>query len=191
MLFWNFAAFPFCLWYIPVSVRCWKYDRSRTIPSESHRRTCEWKIKQRAEIHLVGSDFYLLCVSFQFLPLAILVWVNRTENVKFENYDVNSFDLLKLIHNSWRENKGTHNHDAGFDIGSLNYHKILRTLSMHFSKNSCSFEKLFQKLRSVFHPISCLLEIGLKKSAAPRFSTYFYVSGYRMKHCVSLLVYCI
>ena len=58
---------------------------------------------------------------------------------------------------------------------------------MNSSKNSCSFEKLYQKLRSVFHPISNLLEIGLKNSAAPRFSTYFYVSGYQMKHCVSFL----
>ena len=38
--------------------------------------------------------------NFPLLPVAILVWVNRSENVKFEIYDVNSFDLLKLINNS-------------------------------------------------------------------------------------------
>ena len=29
----------------------------------------------------------------------------------------------------------------------------------------------------------------IKNSAAPRFSTHFSVSGYRMKHCVSFLIY--
>ena len=52
-----------------------------------------------------------------------------------------------------------------------NYRKILQTLSLNFSKNYCSFEKLV-----------------LKNSAAPRFSTHFSVSGYRMKHCVSFQI---
>ena len=48
-------------------------------------------------------------------------------------------------------------------ISDTNYHKILRTLSLNFSKNYCSFEKLYPKLHSVFHPISRHLEVVLKK----------------------------
>ena len=52
-------------------------------------------------------------------------------------------------------------------ISDTNYHKILRTLSLNFSKNYCSFEKLYPKLHSVFHPISRHLEVGLKKLFQP------------------------
>ena len=34
---------------------------------------------------------------------------------------------------------------------------------MNFSKNYSLFEKLYPKFHSVFHPISRLLEVGLKK----------------------------
>ena len=54
-------------------------------------------------------------------------------------------------------------------ISDLNYDKLLRTLSLNFSKNSCSFEKLYQKLPSVFHPISRQLEVGLKKISCASF----------------------
>ena len=54
-------------------------------------------------------------------------------------------------------------------ISDLNYDKLLRTLSLNFSKNSCSFEKLYQKLPSVFHPISRQLEVGLKKLSCASF----------------------
>ena len=47
-------------------------------------------------------------------------------------------------------------------ISDTNYHKILRTLSLNFSKKYCSLDKLYQKLYSVFHPISRHLEVGLK-----------------------------
>ena len=50
-----------------------------------------------------------------------------------------------------------------------NYHKILRTLSLNFSKNYCSFEKLYPKLQSVFHPISRHLEVSLKKLGCASF----------------------
>ena len=45
-----------------------------------------------------------------------------------------------------------------------NYHKILQNLSLNFSKNYCSFGKLYQKLhlRSV-SSISRHLKVGLKK----------------------------
>ena len=48
-------------------------------------------------------------------------------------------------------------------ISDTNYHKILRTLSLNFFKNYCSFEKLYPKLHSVFYPISRHLEVVLKK----------------------------
>ena len=48
-------------------------------------------------------------------------------------------------------------------ISDTDYHKIFRTLSLNFSKNYCSFEKLYPKLHSVFHPISRHLEVGLQK----------------------------
>ena len=54
-------------------------------------------------------------------------------------------------------------------ISDTNYHKILRTLSLNFSKNYCSFEKLYPKLHSVFHPISRHLEVGLKKLGCASF----------------------
>ena len=48
-------------------------------------------------------------------------------------------------------------------ISDTNYHNILRTLSLNFSKNYCSFMKLYQKRHVMFHPISGHLEVGLKK----------------------------
>ena len=54
-------------------------------------------------------------------------------------------------------------------ISDLNYDKLLRTLSLNFSKNSCSFEKLYQKLPSVFHPMSRQLEVGLRKLGCASF----------------------
>ena len=48
-------------------------------------------------------------------------------------------------------------------ISDTNYHKILRTLSLNFSKNYCSFEKRYPKLHSVFHSTSTHLEVVLKK----------------------------
>ena len=41
--------------------------------------------------------------------------------------------------------------------------KFCGTLSLNFSKNDCSIEKLYPKLHSVFHPISRYPEVGLKK----------------------------
>ena len=46
-------------------------------------------------------------------------------------------------------------------ISDNNYFKILQTLSLNFSKNSCSFDKLYHKLHSVFHLISRHLKVGL------------------------------
>ena len=57
-------------------------------------------------------------------------------------------------------------------ISDTNYFKILRTLSLNFSKNYCSFEKLYPKLHSVFHPISRHLEVGLKKLFNPLLSVW-------------------
>ena len=50
-----------------------------------------------------------------------------------------------------------------------NYHKILPTLALNFSKNYRSFEKPYQTLESVFHQISKHLEVVQKNSTAPRF----------------------
>ena len=50
-----------------------------------------------------------------------------------------------------------------------NYHKILPTLALNFSKNYCSFEKAYQTLESVFHEISKHWEVGWKNLAALRF----------------------
>ena len=52
-------------------------------------------------------------------------------------------------------------------ISDTTYFKILGTLSLNLSKNYCSFEKLYPKLHSVFHPISRHLEVGLKKLFQP------------------------
>ena len=57
-------------------------------------------------------------------------------------------------------------------ISDTNYHKILRTLSLNFSKNYCSFEKLYPKLHSVFHPISRHLEVGFKNFFNPLLSVW-------------------
>ena len=54
-------------------------------------------------------------------------------------------------------------------ISDTNYHKILRSLSFSLSKNYCSFEKLYQKLHSLFHPISRHLELGLTKLGCASF----------------------
>ena len=54
------------------------------------------------------------------------------------------------------------------------YHKILRNLSLTFSKN-CTINDWWCTSKSVF-----------KNSATPRFSTHFSVSGYQMKLCLSL-----
>ena len=50
-----------------------------------------------------------------------------------------------------------------------NYHKILPTLALNFSKNYSSFEKPCQTLESVFHQISKHLEVVKKNSATPHF----------------------
>ena len=49
-------------------------------------------------------------------------------------------------------------------ISDTNYHNILGTLSLNFSKYNCSFMKLYQKRHLMFHPISTHLEVGLKKT---------------------------
>ena len=49
-------------------------------------------------------------------------------------------------------------------ISDTNYHNILGTLSLNFSKNHRSFMKLYQKRHLMFHPISRHLEVGLKKT---------------------------
>ena len=54
-------------------------------------------------------------------------------------------------------------------ISDTNYHKILRSLSFSLSKNYCSFEKLYQKLHSLFHPIPRHLELGLTKLGCASF----------------------
>ena len=41
--------------------------------------------------------------------------------------------------------------------------KFCGTLSLNFFKNDCSFEELYPKFHSVFHPISRYPEVGLKK----------------------------
>ena len=57
-------------------------------------------------------------------------------------------------------------------ISDTNYFKILGTLSLNLSKNYCSFEKLYPKLHSVFHPISRHLEIGFKNFFNPLLSVW-------------------
>ena len=74
-------------------------------------------------------------------------------------------------------------------ISDTNSHKILRTLSLNFSKNYCSFEKLYPKLHSVFIRYPETSKSFLKNSTAPRISTHFSVSGYRTKHCLSFWIY--
>ena len=53
-------------------------------------------------------------------------------------------------------------------ISDTNYHKILRTLPLNFSKNFCSFEKLYQKRHAVFHEISRHRQVG-RKTRCSRF----------------------
>ena len=50
-----------------------------------------------------------------------------------------------------------------------NYHKILPTLALNFSKNYWSFERPYQTLESVFHQISKHLEVALKKLGCASF----------------------
>ena len=45
-------------------------------------------------------------------------------------------------------------------IPDLNWHKILRTFALNFSKNYKWFEKPCQKLERVFHQVSEHLEVG-------------------------------
>jgi len=45
-------------------------------------------------------------------------------------------------------------------IPDLNYHKILQTFPLNFSKNYEWFEKPSQKLERVFHQVFKLLELG-------------------------------
>ena len=45
-------------------------------------------------------------------------------------------------------------------LSDKNYDTILRTLALNFSKNFCSFEKLYQKRHSVFHAISRHRQVG-------------------------------
>ena len=45
-------------------------------------------------------------------------------------------------------------------IPDLNWHNILRTFALNFSKNYEWFEKLHQKLERVFHQASKHLEVG-------------------------------
>ena len=56
------------------------------------------------------------------------------------------------------------------------YHKILRTFSLHSFKDYCSFEKLYPKLNSVFHPTSRHLEVGLKNLGCDSLLNSFLVS---------------
>ena len=45
-------------------------------------------------------------------------------------------------------------------ISDTNYDTILRTLPLNFSKNFCSFEKLYQKRHAVFHAVSRHRQVG-------------------------------
>ena len=74
-----------------------------------------------------------------------------------------------------------------------NYHKILPTLALNFSKNYCSFEKPYQTLESVFHQISKHLEV-----ASPRFfnlllsvwiSNETLLASSCLKYCFKLNIY--
>ena len=72
-------------------------------------------------------------------------------------------------------------------ISDTNYHNILRTLSLNFSKNYCLFMKLYQKRHLMFHPISRHLEVGLKKLG--RASFFNPLLGVLMsEHCVSFWI---
>ena len=73
-------------------------------------------------------------------------------------------------------------------ISDTNYHNILRTLPLNFSKNYCSFMKLYQKRYLLFHPISRHLEVGLQKlSRASYFNPLLGV--WMLEHCVSFWIY--
>ena len=54
-------------------------------------------------------------------------------------------------------------------ISDLQYHKILQTLALNFFTNYWLFEKVYQIFHSVFHLISRLLEVGLKKLGCATF----------------------
>jgi len=54
-------------------------------------------------------------------------------------------------------------------IPDLNWHKILRTFPLNFSKNYEWFEKPYKKLEGLFHQVFKHLEVGQKNSAAPSF----------------------
>ena len=45
------------------------------------------------------------------------------------------FVILKIINNSSRENKENYYCDRGLDVCSYNYHKIMPTLALNFSKS--------------------------------------------------------
>ena len=63
-------------------------------------------------------------------------------------------------------------------IPDLNWHKILRTIALNFSKNYEWFEKPYQKLERVFHQVSKHLEVGQKTRLRLVFSTHFSGFGF-------------
>ena len=69
-------------------------------------------------------------------------------------------------------------------ISDTNYHKILRTLSLNFSKNYVHLRSYIQNSTQCFIRYPDTSKLVLKT-----FSTHFSVSGYRMKHCVSFWIY--
>ena len=69
-----------------------------------------------------------------------------------------------------------------------NYHNILRTLSLNFSKNYCLFMKLYQKRHLMFHPISRHHEVGLKKLGRTSFFNPL-LGVWMSEHCVSFWIY--
>ena len=75
-------------------------------------------------------------------------------------------------------------------ISDTNYHKILRTFNYLWIS-----PRIIVHLRSyIQNSTQCFIrypdtsKLVLKNSAAPRFSTHFSVSGYRMKDCVSFWI---
>ena len=111
------------------------------------------------------------CASF--FNARFSVWIS--DETLFLVFDIS---LLKLINNSWRENKEIATVKEVW-ICDPNYHKIRRSFALIFSKNYQCFEKLYQTLGRVFHTMSKHFEVGLKKLV---FSIHFSVFRYLMKH---------
>ena len=116
------------------------YTNSTSTKGEGKKKTAESQMKERGSRLKLTSNEFMESVLEMIFSNSLIIHAEKTKKII----------TVTVV---W--------------ISDTTYFKILGTLSLNLSKNYCSFEKLYPKLHSVFHPISRHLEVGLKKLFQP------------------------